>query len=123
MSRLKADQSGLWHRAADRSELERTAQAQPLRYDGARIAEVIAENTAHDAAWQAWFADQGIVPLSLSYEVLAADPQTSLAKVLSHIGQNPDAARAVQPDVAPLRDALSDAWVARFRAEQALPRA
>jgi LPS sulfotransferase NodH len=87
VSRLKAEQTGLWHRAADGSERERTAPAQPAVYDGAHLAAFVAEAVADDAAWDPWFQSQQITPLRLSYEELSADPGGALARILVELGR------------------------------------
>ncbi|WP_220443965.1 Stf0 family sulfotransferase [Pararhodobacter zhoushanensis] len=116
ISRVRAEQTGLWHRRADGSELERLAPPAEPVFDRARIAAALAQGERLTAEWDDWFAQQGIVPLRLSYEDLSADPQATLARVLGHIGQNPARARGVAPGTARLADAVSDDWRARFLA-------
>ncbi|MCW2306215.1 Stf0 sulfotransferase family protein [Rhodobium gokarnense] len=118
VSYLKAQQSGLWHRAPDGSELERLSAPQELRYDREAIAAQRAEMVAMDAAWAAWFDGEGIDPLRLTYNGLAADPIGTLKTVLTALGRDPAAADAVEIGVAKLSDATNQAWVARFRAEE-----
>lgn len=74
VSRLKAEQTGLWHLAADGSERERTTPPQAPRYDGDRLAAFAAEAEADDAAWTTWFAQQSIAPLRVHYEDVSAIP-------------------------------------------------
>jgi LPS sulfotransferase NodH len=49
ISRIKAEQSGLWHRAADGSVREQGGEYREPEYDAARIRDSIAETTAHEA--------------------------------------------------------------------------
>lgn len=121
VSRLRAEQSGLWHAHADGTEMERTRPAAPPRYDRAAIAAHLAELSALDGAWTDWFAAEGIAPKILSYEALAADPRGVLAQTLSALGHDPARAAAVSVPTARLADAESAAWIARFRAETAGP--
>lgn len=117
VSRLKAEQTGLWHRAADGSERERTAPPQPPAYDAGRL-RAFADEAAHDdAAWRRWFAAQELEPMPLTYEALAADPRAVLANILSALGQDPARAGTVELSTAKMADAESAAWAARFRAE------
>ncbi|KAJ55921.1 hypothetical protein ACMU_09135 [Actibacterium mucosum KCTC 23349] len=116
VSYLKATQSGLWHRAPDGSEIERTAPPEQPRYDAAFIAKNAAQFADDHAGWNNWFAEQGIEPLRLTYDALSADPIGELRRVLEHIGQNPDAANAVQIGVGKLADQQSRDWIARFKA-------
>jgi LPS sulfotransferase NodH len=117
ISRLRAEQSGLWHRAADGSERERAAPSAPETYDADLLASLVREAEADNASWEAWFAAQGIAPLRLTYEDLSAAPQAVLAKVLSALGQDPAIAAAIQVQTAKLADATSREWAARFRRE------
>ncbi|CAN7178259.1 Stf0 family sulfotransferase [Rhizobium sp. LjRoot254] len=114
VSRLKAEQSGLWHMAADGSERERTAAHRAPVYDAERIAAFVDEAETHDAAWRHWFVEQGIEPLHLTYEGLTADPGRALAAVLHHLGLDAEAADVKTRKMA---DQQSLEWAARFRAE------
>lgn len=117
ISRLRAEQSGLWHRAADGSERERTAPAAPEVFDAGLIASLAEEAKADNAGWDAWFAAHGIEPLRLTYEDLAADPRPALAMVLKNLGQDPSAAAIVEVKTAKLADKVSRDWAVRFGAE------
>ena len=119
VSLVKAQQTGLWHIAPDGRELERLSPPAPPVYDRARIAAEMARFTALDAAWHDWFATQGIAPLRLDYDSLAAAPAAEIARICAALDlPAPDPARLI-PSVAPLADATSRAWAARFRAETA----
>lgn len=117
VSRVMAEQTGLWHRAADGSELERLAPAQAPRYDREAIARHMAEQAALDGEWEDWFAREDVSPLSITYDELAADPQGALARVLEALGLDPSLARDVQPPTRKLADATSREWMERFTAE------
>lgn len=116
VSFLKARQSGLWHRAADGSELERLAPHQDPHYDRAAIDATIATLQGYDRTWEDWFTAQGITPLRLSYDRLSADPRTTLRAILAELGRDPAAADRATPGVRKLADATSRDWVARYRA-------
>jgi len=117
ISRLRAEQSGLWHRAADGSERERAAPAAPEVYDQALLTS-LAEEAAHDnASWDAWFSAQGVDPLRITYEQLAAAPQATLALVLKGLGQDPAIAVSIPVQTAKLADATSRQWSQRFRGD------
>ncbi len=117
VSYVKAGQSGLWHAAPDGTELERLSEPQPLIYDAANIGACVAEFTAYDRQWEDWFQAEGIVPLRLTYDSLAQDPEGVLGSVLDHLGLDPGAASGVRPGVARLADEISAEWVRRYRAE------
>ncbi len=118
VSRAMAEQTGLWHRAADGRELERTAPAAEPVYDADLIASHVAALSDLDEAWARWFHAEGIDPLRLSYEELAAAPGAQLRRILMRLGLDPAAADGVVPSVAKLADEVSAAWVRRFRAER-----
>jgi LPS sulfotransferase NodH len=117
ISRLRAEQSGLWHLAADGSVLEGTASPRPVAYDEARIAELVAELESDEAAWRAFFAGRGITPLRLVYEEVAADPTAALVRILVALGLDPDPARRTPVQTAKIADEESRMWAERFRRE------
>lgn len=121
ISRVRAEQSGLWHRNADGSELERLAPPQDARYDAAAIAQHMAAHEALDAAWERWFRAEGIEPLRLTYDALSKDPRGVLAQVLSALHLDPARARSVAPPTARLADAMSREWRCRFERERRTP--
>lgn len=118
VSIVKAEQSGLWHRAADGSELERLKPHQDPVYDGAAIRRHRDEMLAMDRQWRDWFAQQDIAPLSLTYDALAADPRATLARVLGALGLDERVAGGVAIGVRKLSDDTSRAWMERFQAEE-----
>lgn len=116
VSWVKAQQTGLWHIAPDGTELERLAPPAAPIYDRARIARELARVEADERGWSGWFAAEGIEPLRLDYDALAADPAGSVARICAALGlPAPDPARLVPP-LAPLADATNRDWIARFKA-------
>ncbi|MBE1282985.1 MAG: sulfotransferase [Rhodobacteraceae bacterium] len=117
ISRLKAEQTGLWHRNADGSELERlSAPRQPI-YDAAAITAHVKDLTEADLNWNIWFTKQGIQPLRITYDELSDAPTRVLAGVLKALGQDPAIAQNITPPTAKLSDEVSREWAHRFRAE------
>ena len=49
-------------------------------YHGGAIAHLVAQLTEQDEAWRAWFAANGIEPLTIAYEALAADAQADVRR-------------------------------------------
>lgn len=115
VSRVKAEQTGLWHIAPDGSEVERLAPPQAPRYDYARIRRHLAQLKADDAAWIVWFKRHGIGPLQVAYEDLSGDPHAVLVRICGALGQAPPHRDAVIPDVAKLADATNLDWMRRYR--------
>ena len=116
VSRLRAEQSGLWHLDADGGERERSGPPAAPAYDAVAIEGFVSEAVDHDAAWRRWFAAQGIAPMPLSYEELSAAPQTVLADVLVALGQDRAAASRAKVRSSRMADAESADWAARYRA-------
>lgn len=116
VSLVKAEQTGLWHVAPDGRELERLAPPGEPRYDFDRIAARVAEFEAYDAAWTTWFDAQSITPLRIGYEAMSANPAQTVLRVCSALGVTAPTG-ALTPGVARLSDAVSAAWIARYRAE------
>jgi len=117
ISRVMAVQTGLWHRKADGSDLERLGPPRAPRYDRDAIARHMKELTALDAEWEHWFAQEGLAPLRVSYDELAGAPQDTLARILVALGLDPSQARSVHPPTARLAGAESRIWAERFLAQ------
>lgn len=115
VSYLKAEQTGLWHVAADGSELERLAPHRDPAYDREAIRAVIETMEGHDRAWEDWFAREGVRPLRISYDALSSDPLGVLRGVLERLGLESEAACGVVPGVRKLADETSRNWVERYR--------
>ena len=120
VSLIKAEQTGLWHVAPDGTEIERVAPAQDPQYDFERIKRELAELEAFDAAWNTWFAEQGISPLRIGYERLSADPAATLASVCAALGVPSPSAADVKPGVAKLSDGISLDWMRRYGLDAAV---
>ncbi|MBO9424226.1 sulfotransferase [Labrenzia sp. R4_1] len=119
VSYVKAQQSGLWHRAADGSELERLSPPADPVFDFEALKDCRDQFIQFDRDWNDWFAEQAIEPLRLSYDDLCADPQTELKRVLTALDLPPSAADPVQPGVAKLADSINADWIKRFQDQAA----
>lgn len=106
-------------RAAQTRQYKSTeAERAPPRYDGRRIAASLARLAHSSARWQSYFARNGIAPLRLVYEDVAADPQEAANQVALRLGLG----EQPKVDLSTLkvriqRDASTDEWRARFIAE------
>lgn len=120
ISRLRAEQSGVWHLSADGQVLEGSSTLQPIAYDRDRIADLVAELREHEAAWERFFADRRIEPLRLEYETTALDPIAALRRILLRLGLDPAAADNVAVPTAKMSDSTSVQWAERFRQETGL---
>ena len=108
VSLVRAEQTGLWHVAPDGRELEHIA----------RIAQTLSRLEEQDAAWLRWFAGQGLEPLPLTYEELAADPARTLLQVCRFLEIPAPSEGGPSPSVAKLADEVSETWMRRFREER-----
>ena len=117
ISRMRAEQTGLWHRHADGSEFEPPAPLKKPSYDPGAIARHIEELSALDAEWDRWFRQQDIQPLRITYDALSANPQKILSEVLSSIGCDPSLAEHVETPTAQLAGHESDRWKQRYLKE------
>lgn len=115
VSLVKAEQTGLWHVAPDGTEIERLAPPQDPVYDFERLRSQIEELEGYDRAWNPWFEEQGIEPLRIGYESLAADPAGTLIRICDALGIAAPDRGEVRPGVAKLSDAVSEDWIARYR--------
>jgi LPS sulfotransferase NodH len=86
-------------------------------YHGRAIAHLTAQLGEQDDAWCAWFAEQGVEPLTVRYEELAEDTTGVTAAVLEHLGAS--GAEIPEPPLRRQGDDRSARWVERARAEVA----
>lgn len=117
VSYVRAEQTGLWHKAPDGTELERLAPPGAPAYDAEKIRACYETLLAYDRGWMNWFAAQGIEAFRMEYEALSSDPRGSLRKLLAELGLNGDVASGAAPGVARMADEISEEWVARFHRE------
>ena len=87
-------------------------------YHGGAIGHLVADLSEQDDAWRAWFAANGIEPLTIAYEALADDATAAVASVLEYVGAGP--AEIPEPPLKRQGDDRSARWVERFRAEEAV---
>jgi LPS sulfotransferase NodH len=118
ISRVLAEQTGLWHKSADGSELERLSAPRKPVYDYNEITRQIKELTNFDEDWRRWFAAERIEPYLLTYEELSADPVNSVVRVLEWLGLDTAATKGLKVPTAKLSNAENEAWAKRFRSEQ-----
>lgn len=117
VSLIRAEQSGQWHLSSDGSVRQGIEEPLPVTYDAQTIDKEIASLTRDDAAWRTWFAAQGLQPLQVTYEELAADPQTVAAEILKASGNDSAISQNIEPVTAIMADQESRQWIARYRRE------
>ncbi len=111
VSDVLARATGKW---SDRG-LPTLAAAQPA-YDAGAIAETLARIEAAEAGWDRFFADHGIVPLTLVYETLVADPTAALRAVFDALGEPMPATGVIESEYRRQADTLNADWIRAFRA-------
>lgn len=95
-----------------------SAPCATARYDRRAIARRLAMLARGQARWRAYFARNGIAPLHLRYEEVAADPQAAAEAVAALVGvTEPVRVDPAGIEVKVQRDRLSEDWRARFLAE------
>jgi trehalose 2-sulfotransferase len=95
------------------------AEARPAEYHFGAISHLSSRIRAEDEAWESWFREEGLAPLELLYEDIAADLPSAVGAVLAHLGADAnDGERAFSP-MRRQSDELSEQWVERYRRELA----
>jgi LPS sulfotransferase NodH len=120
VSCLKAEQTGLWHVAADGSDLERVGPPREPEYEGQALQAWVDAMVGYDRDWKAWLDAEAITPVRIDYDDLSRDPQGTVRRILAALGLDPAAADQISPSVRKMADETNRDWVARFRAEAGL---
>jgi trehalose 2-sulfotransferase len=92
----------------------------PLRFSYSGIDRMAREMRAHDAAWEAFFEECGITPISVVYEDLAGDPDGTVRAVLATLGITAQ----IDGRLGGIRlrrqaDDISEQWYERYQVERA----
>ena len=91
-------------------------------YDFRQIHSLERTIRAHNEAWQAWFGQNGLAPLPLTYEGLDADAPSVIRSVLAHLGLDTAEAENISAGNVRLADQTSLDWAARYRSDLATRR-
>jgi trehalose 2-sulfotransferase len=105
----RAVQTRVWR---GRPDPVRDARAE---YHAGAIAHVVTMLRAQEEAWRAWFAEEQIDPIDVSYPVLWRNLTEVVGSVLEALGLDPRLAPA--PVLERQADQRSDDWVERYRAD------
>lgn len=119
ISRLRAQQTGLWHLKSDGSDLERNEPEHSGGYERQKIEAYVQQSIVQNDEWTRWFAEESIAPLVITYAELSRHPQAVLSRVLAHIGLDKSVADTVPVQTRKLADETNSAWRARYIAETA----
>ena len=103
----RAVQTRVWR---GRPDPVRDARAE---YHAGAIAHVVRMLRAQEDAWRAWFVEEGVDPIDVSYPVLWRNLTEVVGTVLEALGLDPRLAPA--PVLERQADQRSDDWVERYR--------
>jgi LPS sulfotransferase NodH len=111
ISHAKAMQTNLWAVRAGHTPIP----ARVPRFSFMQIDYMMQEISAHDAAWQRFFTENGIQPLVIMYEDCVVSYEETVRKVLQHL-DIPGAELVTCSPVSMKKqaDAQSEAWVQRY---------
>jgi LPS sulfotransferase NodH len=109
VSWLRAEQTGTWFVG------DPGGSGGAPSFDADGIRSFVRTVEEHNAAWEAWFAAQGVEPHRLMYEDLAADMAAATRGVLEHLGIGLPPGRGITARHRRQADDLSEEWVRRYR--------
>jgi LPS sulfotransferase NodH len=118
VSLLRAEQTGIWFETAD----ERQEPAGEPGFDFGQVRELVRLIEDHNAAWEQWFAAEGIQPYRVLYEELDADPVRIASGVLGFLGLDLPAGREITVRHKRLADELNARWIESYRLHDARER-
>ena len=88
-----------------------------LRFDFARIDALVHVIESHEAAWQHYFAENGIIPFTVIYEELVAAYEQTSVRVLHELNVPvPESLQFTPRRLKQQADALSEEWIQRYYA-------
>lgn len=103
VSWARAEQSGYWQHGDVRS-------GEP-RVDLDQVDELVDTIRGHNAAWRAWFADQGVEPVDVAYESVVAAPRDTVVAILDAIGTEVPTGWTPASQHSKQADAINTDWV------------
>jgi trehalose 2-sulfotransferase len=110
VSHWKAIQTGIWHVAGHEDQVPATEP----KYDFQAIHHLAREVESHNAAWQRYFADNGIQPFDVVYEDLVEGYEATVYQLLAFLGVSKREVNVGKPRTTKQIDAVSDEWVQRY---------
>jgi LPS sulfotransferase NodH len=118
VSLLRAEQTGVWFETAG----ERQEPAAEPCFDFGQARDLVRQIEQDNAAWEAWFAAEGIRPHRVLYEDLDDDPVGIASGVLGFLGLDLPAGRVITVRHKRLADELNAQWADSYRHREALER-
>jgi LPS sulfotransferase NodH len=118
VSLLRAEQTSVWFETVD----EQQEPAGEPAFDFGQLRELVRQIEDDNAAWEAWFAAEGIQPYLVLYEELDADPVRVASGVLGFLGLDLPAGREITVRHKRLADELNARWIESYRLREAQER-
>ena len=116
VSLWKAIQTWSWQQDEQASPIDRHAHKE-LMFHFEAIDHLVQRITAHDAAWEQFFADAGVQPCTVVYEELAGAYQETALNILQYLHiPVPEGLVFGERRMKQQADTLSDEWVRRYAA-------
>lgn len=114
----RATATGVFHTNITHDQAALSA-LQQLTYDHERIAQWFRHISVQECGWRNYFAEKGIVPLTITYEEIYENVGSVAQRIAGYLGR-PRAAHGVKPDsvFTKLAQRQSVEWGCRFRLEQ-----
>jgi LPS sulfotransferase NodH len=103
-----AIQTGRWHHW-------NSVHAEEPVFDFDQIKALAGETTAHNEAWQQWFADNRFEALSVRFEDLVEDMDGVVRRVLEFLDIDIPSALVVSQRTVKTADARREEWIAKYR--------
>ncbi|GAA3203329.1 Stf0 family sulfotransferase [Nonomuraea helvata] len=119
VSWLRAEQTGAWYVGVDGETDDAERSGREPGYDADGIRALIEQIGEHNAAWEEWFASQGVRPYTVRYEDLDADLAGVTRGILGFLGLDLPEGHTVEPRHHRQADDLNAAWIERYRRESA----
>jgi LPS sulfotransferase NodH len=117
--RDRVAQAVSWARALQTDQWIGGEPPQPARYSRWLIARCLSRIESGELGWEAYFRRSGVTPLRLCYEELTAAPSATVHAILAHLAvSDTNVCAAVIPTLVQQADAISSAWIARFKSEK-----
>lgn len=85
------------------------------RYDEELITDLVSRIETLENGWEAWLADQRIVPYEVTYEELAADPPGTALRILSWLGLPLPPGRRLATTHQRQADHLNEEWISTYK--------
>lgn len=115
VSLLRAEQTGVWFET-DEERQEPTGEP---AFDFGQVRDLVRQIEDHNAAWEEWFAAEGVRPYTVLYEDLGADPVRVASGVLGFLGLDLLAGREIAVRHKRLADELNARWSESYRLQEA----